>query len=1331
MKKIILGLIAFIVLGFFILPEIGFCQTTEPTEPNLAASLPLTEKIEENLLDIIHKEVLPRANSNLFMESLYGYNQDLLRQTGAVVLIKNSILKEQIDYWLGKKIQGFSYKFMGNVLRLVKAYFFSDISEVINVFEQLTVTEAINYALEKLTSLEVKVASGEIGHTYKVIKSGEAIANFQYIIIYYPTGPEKGFILAEFYSKNPVEPPLGTGPNVLGGNADNGKTNCWPWDRWLEVEHQGNNDGKIEPFIVRVRGYVVKGDYKLFIWDKSKPKPEVEVDFNHPVPEISQSDVILAQTSAEKTQSFIQTRVIDPLFAKLDLLGQGLVITLKESKDNAPNRLNEIKSNAAILWQKIQDFFSNWSPDARISQGLVLESQNDFFPSQSAFATLGALELLTDQATKLSSQTPQPAKPAIPALIQPHGQVGLSEMQEIIDEIAEQVDLLSANLQKSIPIVQLEVLPLAATTTLTEIKNEKKHTPAFATSTATSTVFQTVVASSTESKISFCSIENPGIPKRESVIFNEIAWMGTNQSPNDEWMELKNVSGNPKTLAGWQIQNQTSKIKIGLNGSTLPSGGFYLLERSSDNALPTVLSDQIYTGVLSNQGENLYLFNHLCQLEDQITAINSWPGGKNDTKQTMERRPDLSWQTSQWQGGTPKYENSSSESIPNIGANPAAPTPPPVSQPQPIIIATSTPPIATTTPPIATSTLPIATTTQPNIVNQLLITEIQTQTEEFVEIYNQGTSGIPLTNLFLAYYSANSEWQNPYRKWRFPATSTIPSQSHFLIGIYGFPETSGNPNSDWQAKNQTNQPYSTGQLSNTSGAVGLFSCDPSIATSSQQAQTCKIDLASWGLPTVTEGRAFLPSPDLGFSLNRIKNQQGQFQDTNENSADFVLTSATPFNSQGQTYQPPALPAIIDLTAHPSNQRKAIELFWTSNNAKQYLIKASNQEITNQNWNQAQEIPNILQPQTAGRLEHFKIENLDSNQFWYFAIKTIAPNNATSAISNSAKAKPLPELQTISNETILDPLTNALWLKTIPSQSTTTNQTSMAFENLGGFLFSFNSASSTQNTTGQYTWRAPYFKELSAITDFSKATPTINETLFPQTPSDCFWSSSHKKFPATGCIPGFCATPAYTKTQAIDFKNGSLNSFATQSKNCYLRPVLSQTADPLPFSAFDMDGEPSNACNLTCSDNNDKTITDNCTNLMWVKNGTSALLPSRPTVAGGAPGDITWEAGIKLCAKLVLCNDGTFLQEDGQTNCDIHNGIKYNDWRMPTILENIFAVRANCPYIFPWASGYNYYYWSSTLSADGKPFGLIQDQTIQTYIFEKTSALYLQCVRYAN
>jgi hypothetical protein len=143
-----------------------------------------------------------------------------------------------------------------------------------------------------------------------------------------------------------------------------------------------------------------------------------------------------------------------------------------------------------------------------------------------------------------------------------------------------------------------------------------------------------------------------------SVVINEVAWMGTTVSANSEWMELKNLSSADIDLTGWTLSAADGSPKITLKG-TITANGYFLLERTSDDSVPGVAADQIYSGALGNGGENLSLKDASGNLVDQIDASGGWPGGDNTTKQTLERKDDGTWQTGAEPGGTPKTANSS------------------------------------------------------------------------------------------------------------------------------------------------------------------------------------------------------------------------------------------------------------------------------------------------------------------------------------------------------------------------------------------------------------------------------------------------------------------------------------------------------------------------------------------------------------------------------------------------------------------------------------------------------------------------------------------------
>jgi len=140
------------------------------------------------------------------------------------------------------------------------------------------------------------------------------------------------------------------------------------------------------------------------------------------------------------------------------------------------------------------------------------------------------------------------------------------------------------------------------------------------------------------------------------VVINEVAWMGTDISYTDEWIELYNNTNEEIDLTNWTLFAADGKPEINLSG-IITANGYFLLERTDDNSVVSIIADQIYTGDLGNNGENLELKNAEDILINSIDCSDEWTSGDNDTKQTMERT-DTEWQTSLNSGGTPKEQNS-------------------------------------------------------------------------------------------------------------------------------------------------------------------------------------------------------------------------------------------------------------------------------------------------------------------------------------------------------------------------------------------------------------------------------------------------------------------------------------------------------------------------------------------------------------------------------------------------------------------------------------------------------------------------------------------------
>ena len=118
-----------------------------------------------------------------------------------------------------------------------------------------------------------------------------------------------------------------------------------------------------------------------------------------------------------------------------------------------------------------------------------------------------------------------------------------------------------------------------------------------------------------------------GVPR--GVVINEVAWMGTEADASDEWIELFNAASVSASLEGWRLVDDDSLV-ITLTGE-IPPHGYYLIERTDDNAVTDVPADwygSFGAGGLLNAGQVLTLTDDSGTLVDTANVDGgSWPAG--------------------------------------------------------------------------------------------------------------------------------------------------------------------------------------------------------------------------------------------------------------------------------------------------------------------------------------------------------------------------------------------------------------------------------------------------------------------------------------------------------------------------------------------------------------------------------------------------------------------------------------------------------------------------------------------------------------------------------
>jgi hypothetical protein len=123
------------------------------------------------------------------------------------------------------------------------------------------------------------------------------------------------------------------------------------------------------------------------------------------------------------------------------------------------------------------------------------------------------------------------------------------------------------------------------------------------------------------------------------VIINEIAWAGSIDDSNDEWIELYNNTNSEIDLSGWYIEDDLT-TRYDLSGK-IPAKGFFIIEKS-ESSISNITADLIVSLSLANTGDSLILKDPSGNIIDSVnTAGAAFPAGSNTTKATMERTDPL------------------------------------------------------------------------------------------------------------------------------------------------------------------------------------------------------------------------------------------------------------------------------------------------------------------------------------------------------------------------------------------------------------------------------------------------------------------------------------------------------------------------------------------------------------------------------------------------------------------------------------------------------------------------------------------------------------------
>ncbi len=147
----------------------------------------------------------------------------------------------------------------------------------------------------------------------------------------------------------------------------------------------------------------------------------------------------------------------------------------------------------------------------------------------------------------------------------------------------------------------------------------------------------------------------------KSVVINEVAWMGTNASTSDEWIELYNTSEEEINLTDWSIYGANTGVCLnfadadnyeegGENSGFIIAAGEYLIYANDENTVMEHIMGlsvnianvwDVAIGLNNLSPGILRLFNQQDCTEGLVDEVGlstgTWFAGDNIRKQTMER----------------------------------------------------------------------------------------------------------------------------------------------------------------------------------------------------------------------------------------------------------------------------------------------------------------------------------------------------------------------------------------------------------------------------------------------------------------------------------------------------------------------------------------------------------------------------------------------------------------------------------------------------------------------------------------------------------------------
>ena len=401
----------FFIAGFLVSPNVSLAVEDEFDDITLRETAKYLELPGGKVQDLI------RSFINLFHSEwidLVGSGYVTAEKMAVPSIMKKAVQVQALNHLLIDAPIETSWAIIKNTVKMTRLFLGDGFGSIFEEIEKESVKRAIAYGMNTLFEGEIRMSPGPIEFEYK-LRGGEIEkALIQYIMIYKPYDNKSGEMMVRFYSTKSLKPPENKGSVGMYKGT------------YTELEHD------LPPFIVEIRGNVQ--DYEWV------GKPSVDIKF----PPGGVPDLGI------RPLNFLERHLLKPIETTI----KDVEVIITKVTGKSPGFTD--------IWNEVKNFISKIK--SFVPAGLTESPQIE----QNQPSIDEVLELLTviETAKGLVEVDPQQVNEAVEENPQQtdESEITLAELQEILDDAAEQIDVLTrqiaelsrAKLEESAELSQIQ-----------------------------------------------------------------------------------------------------------------------------------------------------------------------------------------------------------------------------------------------------------------------------------------------------------------------------------------------------------------------------------------------------------------------------------------------------------------------------------------------------------------------------------------------------------------------------------------------------------------------------------------------------------------------------------------------------------------------------------------------------------------------------------------------------------------------------------------------------------------------------------------------------------